>query len=68
MKKYYDILKNVYNIDEKIIDFVNFCENEIKERYNEFSEIAMYNQVKILKAMQEAKLQSTDFNWTTGYG
>ena len=26
-----------------------------------------YNQYKVIKAMQQCRLASTDFNWTTGY-
>lgn len=68
MNNYYDILKKEYDIDKKVIDFVNSCQDQLKDNFSEFSDIAMYNQVKILKSMQEAKLQATDFNWTTGYG
>ena len=68
MNNYYDILKEKYDIDKKVIDFVNSCQDQLKDNFSEFSDIAMYNQVKILKSMQEAKLQATDFNWTTGYG
>jgi cystathionine beta-lyase family protein involved in aluminum resistance len=48
--------------------FVNICEKSLQDRFDELSDISQYNQVKILKAMQDEKLQATDFNWTTGYG
>ncbi|WP_308533915.1 methionine gamma-lyase family protein [uncultured Peptoniphilus sp.] len=68
MDIYENILKENYQINSKVINFVDKCEEKIKNRYEDFSKIAMYNQVKILKAMQDSKLQSTDFSWTTGYG
>jgi len=65
---YNNLFKNEYNIDEKIINFVNKNEEKLRKDFKKFSDIAQYNQVKILKAMQAEKLKSTDFNWTTGYG
>jgi len=65
---YNNLFKNEYNIDEKIINFVNKNEEKLRKDFKKFSDIAQYNQVKILKAMQAGKLKSTDFNWTTGYG
>lgn len=68
MTVYDNLFKEKYNIDPKIIIFVNSIEDKLQDRFKEFSDIAQYNQVKILKAMQEEGLKATDFNWTTGYG
>ncbi len=68
MTVYDNFFKEKYNIDSKIIEFVNNIEEKLQDRFKEFSDIAQYNQVKILKAMQEEGLKATDFNWTTGYG
>ncbi|WP_295149758.1 methionine gamma-lyase family protein [uncultured Peptoniphilus sp.] len=68
MTVYDNLFKEKYNIDPKIITFVNSIEDKLQDRFKEFSDIAQYNQVKILKAMQEEGLKATDFNWTTGYG
>ncbi|MFR4554440.1 MAG: aminotransferase class I/II-fold pyridoxal phosphate-dependent enzyme, partial [Peptoniphilus sp.] len=68
MTIYDNLFKEKYNIDPKIIEFVNRIEDKLQDRFKEFSDIAQYNQVKILKAMQEEGLKATDFNWTTGYG
>lgn len=68
MTIYDNLFKEKYNIDPKIIEFVNRMEDKLQDRFKEFSDIAQYNQVKILKAMQEEGLKATDFNWTTGYG
>ncbi|EGY78641.1 aminotransferase class I/II-fold pyridoxal phosphate-dependent enzyme [Peptoniphilus indolicus] len=57
-----------FKINKEIFDFVCNCENELKESFLEFEPISFYNQMKILKAMQDNNLKSTDFNWTTGYG
>ena len=68
MTVYDNLFKEKYNIDSKIIEFVNNIEEKLQDKFKEFSDIAQYNQVKILKAMQEEGLKATDFNWTTGYG
>lgn len=68
MKEYKNLFSNLYNIKSEIVDFVNNCESLLNDKYLELSDIAQYNQIKILNAMQEEKLASTDFNWTTGYG
>lgn len=68
MTIYNNLFKNEYNIDEKIINFVNKNEEKLRKDFKKFSDIAQYNQVKVLKAMQAEKLKSTDFNWTAGYG
>lgn len=68
MTVYDNLFKEKYNIDPKIIEFVNNIEEKLQDRFKKFSDIAQYNQVKILKAMQDEGLKATDFNWTTGYG
>lgn len=68
MKEYKDLLLKSYNIDEKVVNYVNSLENELSEKFDNLAYISEYNQVKILKAMQDNKLAATDFNWTTGYG
>ena len=68
MENLYKILEDKYGISKEIYDFVDKAEKELKKDFENRKIISQYNQVKILKAMQNQKLQSTDFNWTTGYG
>lgn len=68
MKELNRFLAEKYNVRDEVIDYVNSCEEKILDKCEELSNIAQYNQVKILDAMQEEKLAATDFNWTTGYG
>lgn len=63
-----NILCKHYCLDEKIIRFVNEKEILLKDKFNEIDKIKEYNQYKVISKMQAAKLSSTDFNWTTGYG
>ena len=68
MTIYDKLFEEEYEIDSKIIKFANNIEKKLQDKFQEISDIAQYNQVKILKAMQEEGLKATDFNWTTGYG
>ncbi len=64
-----NILCKQFDIEKEVIEFVN--ENEIEIRENFFSDIDSvkeYNQYKVIDAMQAARLNSTHFGWTTGYG
>ncbi len=51
----------VYNFGEKICD-------ELKERFTRIDENAEFNQLKVLKAMQDNKVSETCLMGTTGYG
>lgn len=57
-----------FDLDEEVIRFVASKEKLIKHKFNKIDEIKEYNQYKVINAMQESRLASTDFNWSTGYG
>ncbi|KPU28148.1 hypothetical protein TR13x_02080 [Caloranaerobacter sp. TR13] len=63
-----NILCKHFGVEKKIIDLVLSNEIRLKRKFNQIDEIKEYNQYKIIIAMQKAKLNSTHFNWTTGYG
>lgn len=68
MELYSEIMKNCYGVDEKIISFVTQQEQSLEQQFKYQSDIAQYNQIRILHSMQKHKLVAADFNWTTGYG
>lgn len=68
MNELKSFLLEKYNINDIVVDYVEKCEKNIANLFDNLSDISQYNQVKILEAMQEEKLAATDFNWTTGYG
>ena len=69
MKRYTEnILCKQFALEKEIIEFVNDKEKLILNKIEGINEIREYNQYKVLSAMQETRLSSTDFNWTTGYG
>lgn len=43
-------------------------EERLKERFRKFDETAEYNQLKVLHAMQENRVNSECFNYASGYG
>ena len=55
------ISKEVYDYSEEI------CES-LKERFDALDEIARFNQLKVLKAMQDNRVSDIHFSATTGYG
>jgi len=66
-----DNLKNYYlqlGIDEKVYDFCSEIEESLKERFDEIDKIAEQNQIKVIKAMQEARFAEEHLSGTTGYG
>lgn len=61
-------LADKFSLDRKIISYVEEQEVEIIDRFNDIDLIKEYNQYKVIEALQDSNLSSTDFNWTTGYG
>lgn len=61
-------LINKFHINKEVIRYVNLQEKVIINKFSSLDSIKEYNQYKIIEAMQESRLSSTDFNWTTGYG
>lgn len=64
-------LENYYNsmgIDSKVLDFASKTEEDLKDRFDSIDKITEYNQLKVLKAMQDNKLSDIHFAASTGYG
>ncbi len=62
------ILCEEFELNEKVVNYVNKNEESIVDKFKAIDEIREYNQFKVIKAMQSNRLSSTDFYWTTGYG
>ena len=54
-------------ISEKVLKFARETEAALKERFEEIDGVAEYNQLKVIKAMQEARVSDIHFAGT-GYG
>ena len=59
---------NKFGIDEKIIKIANEVEEELKPIFKKYEENCMKVSAKVLKAFQDNKVATTDFNEITGYG
>ena len=55
-------------ISEKVLDFSREVLEGLKDRFEKIDENAEYNQLKVLKAMQENKVSEACLLGTTGYG
>ena len=55
-------------ISEKVLKFARETEAALKERFEEIDGVAEYNQLKVIKAMQEARVSDIHFAGTTGDG
>lgn len=63
-----ELLKEQMNISSEILDLVTATEEEIQGTFKKIDDIKEYNQYKVLKVMQDARVSDTHFNWNTGYG
>jgi cystathionine beta-lyase family protein involved in aluminum resistance len=55
-------------ISNKVFNLCNEIEETLNKRFREIDKIAEYNQLKVIKAMQENKVSDIHFAATTGYG
>lgn len=62
--KMYEELK----ISSKVIKYCKDIEDSLKVRFQKIDQIAEFNQLKVIKAMQDNKLSDIHFAATTGYG
>ncbi len=64
MQNYYD----PFGIDPKLADYCEEILTGLKERFEAIDGIAEQNQAKVLKAMQDNRVDAACFSGTTGYG
>ena len=55
-------------ISEEVWAYGQKIEEELKERFRCFDETAEYNQLKVIRAMQENRVSEACFNYASGYG
>ncbi|HKL80418.1 MAG TPA: methionine gamma-lyase family protein [Mobilitalea sp.] len=55
-------------IDPKIISFTTRIEQSLQKRFESIDRVAEFNQLKVLKSMQNNRLSDIHFAATTGYG
>ncbi len=55
-------------ISEKVLEMANEVEKEIEHIFEKLEENCLKSSMKVLKAFQDNKVSTTDFNEITGYG
>lgn len=66
-----ELLKETYlsaGISPQVYDFCDEIAEGLKERFTHIDEIAEYNQIKVLHAMQKHRVSAACFESSTGYG
>ena len=63
-----DAMYENLGICKKVLDFGKKIEVSLKDRFQEIDENAEYNQMKVIKAMQDNRVSDIHFAATTGYG
>lgn len=61
---YYETL----GVSLDVVSTVENCEKKIQNQFKKIDDIAEYNQLKVLHAMQINRISDIHFNWNTGYG
>lgn len=65
------MLKELYknlSIDEKVYNYCESILDNLQDRFKEIDKVTEYNQLKVLKAMQDNKVAENCFYPSTGYG
>ena len=65
-----NILKmyDFFNINESNFEYSKKIEQELEKEYTKLDKIKEFNQLKVLRAMQKARLSDIHFASSTGYG
>lgn len=64
LNEFYENMK----ISKEVLAFCNEIEKGLAERFFNIDKIAEYNQLKVLKGMQDNRVSDVHFSATTGYG
>ncbi len=57
-----------FGIRPEVLDFADPILDSLKERFEAIDETAEYNQLRVIRAMQENEVDAACFNYASGYG
>ena len=63
-----DYIYKELGISEEVYNFGQKIEEDLRDRFAEFDRTAEYNQMKVIRAMQENRVSEACFNYVSGYG
>lgn len=61
-------LKNIYKINDNVIDLYEKALKDVEEEFAKYDEIREFNQLKVLNALQEERISDSHFTNSSGYG
>lgn len=61
-------LKDEFNICDRVLEIAETSEKEILSEFQSIDKVREFNQLKVIRAMQNNNLSDTHFPGTTGYG
>ena len=56
------------NIDKKLLEYCDSIEERLTKRFRDIDKVCEINQIKVIKAMQDNRLNEAHFAGSTGYG
>lgn len=71
MDRFKENISKIYNsfsISDETFTYSKKIEEELKNEFEKLDDIKQFNQLKVLKAMQDSRLSDIHFGSTTGYG
>lgn len=68
MKKQLDTMYQELSVSKEVMDFCEDILDSLKDRFDKIDQVAEYNQMKVIKAMQDNRVSDVHFAATTGYG
>lgn len=67
----HEILYGMYEksgISKKVLDYADKICRSLEDRFHKIDQVAEYNQLKVLQALQKNRVSAEHMNGTTGYG
>ena len=56
------------NIDKKVLEYCDSIEERLTKRFRDIDKVCEINQIKVIKSMQDNRLNEAHFAGSTGYG
>ena len=66
-KELFDVYTSM-NIDKKVLEYCDSIEERLTKRFRDIDKVCEINQIKVIKAMQDNRLNEAHFAGSTGYG
>lgn len=68
MMKNKEIMYHKLGISKEVLDYGERVLYDLKPRFDEIDDVAEYNQLKVIEAMQVNRVDASCFSYTNGYG